>query len=206
MICNIKNLTITDKLTNYNILQDVNLAINKADFILITGESGSGKSSLVRFLCQLPKDNYTIKHNSQLKPNIVIKALMQQTSPSLNPAFTVKQHFDFLAKDGRTILRNLGLDEAVYNLYPASLSGGMACRVVLALMLILKPNLLLLDEIDTNLDKDSLIIVQNYLKEQNRQGMAILVVSHQNYLWQSMVSKRYLMQFGKLREVNLSNE
>ncbi len=156
-----------------NVLNDVNLVLNKNENLVILGKSGSGKSVIIKCLVGLiTPDKGEIKvfdtdisklDNKQLNA-IRLKigflfqnsALYDSMSVRQNLAFPLKRHFKNLSAkeaDGEieAVLESVGLLEAIDKM-PSELSGGMAKRIGLARTLILKPEIMLYDEPTTGLD------------------------------------------------------
>lgn len=135
-----------------HVLRDIDLQIQRGEFVALVGQSGGGKSTLLRLIAgleetttgQLRQDGHTI---SGLNPD---SRVMFQNDRLL-PWLTVKQNLTFADKsktadaDADQLLERVELTEFA-NVYPAALSGGQRQRVALARALMAKPELLLLDE------------------------------------------------------------
>lgn len=174
-----------------DILQNINLSINKNEYISIIGKSGSGKSTLLRLIGSLSNPTsgniyYLNKPYTQYDP---IKLRTNISFSFQNPILLgnmVKDNFEFVYD-----INNLSYneDEIFYflDLFSLSkdileksndnLSGGEAQRISLIRNLILKPDVLLLDEITSALDEKNSIIIMDVLKELNK-NTTIIQVSH----------------------------
>ncbi len=188
---NSKGITFMDK----HILDNVNFEINKGDFVLLKGESGSGKSTILKYIMQEEKDdNISILVNGKSANNYDYN----------NIILTVTQE-NYLFND--TILQNITLgqtykEEELNEIYKvceledfikhytinkvidnadSNISGGEKQRICLARILIKKPKLLLIDEITASLDKaTSEIIAKNIYDYARKYNITILSISHKN--------------------------
>lgn len=158
---------------NNHILRDINLVINKGENLAILGQSGTGKSVLIKCIVGLVEiDDGKLfilgKNVSELREKELIEIqkkigfLFQ--SGALYDSMTVRENLEFpLRKQLSSIpkkelesivkeaLSDVGLDEAI-DKTPSELSGGMRKRLGLARTLILKPEIMLYDEPTTGLD------------------------------------------------------
>lgn len=137
---------------DHNVLKDINLSIQTGEFVAFVGESGGGKSTLLRLVAGLePATNGTIKvAGHKLKGlNDVARVMFQDDR--LLPWMTILENLSFKDRDkkgqdrARELLTLVQLEE--YGaFYPGQLSGGQKQRVALARALMASPKLLLLDE------------------------------------------------------------
>lgn len=169
------------------ILKDVNLSVNKGEFLAITGPNGGGKTSLLRIMLGLMKpDTGTVTIST---PAPVIGYLPQTTS--IDPAFpvTVQQVVE-------TGLLNMRIDKRraknmitralkLTNLTPLAdhtlgkLSGGQRQRALLARAIVRRPDLLVLDEPLSYLDAASEQHVVHILNHAISEGATVVLVSHE---------------------------
>ncbi len=147
------------ELSDQKILGALNFRLNPGETHCVLGPSGSGKTSLLNVMAGLKQENTATKikgesqhRNQWLQRKPDIGYLFQQ--PRLLPWRTILQNLQLVEPDKETVLRMLGevrlQDYADY--YPAKISLGMARRVALARCLLLKPELVLMDEPLTSLD------------------------------------------------------
>lgn len=126
-------------------LQNVNLQINTGEFVALVGESGGGKSTLLRLLAGL--EEVTSGELQYINETPVTRVMFQ--NDRLLPWMTIAENVAFNKKKGRAraleLLAEVGLQEFA-NDYPSQLSGGQKQRVALARALMANPQLLLLDE------------------------------------------------------------
>ena len=178
-------------------LEDINLHIDKGEFVFITGVSGSGKSTLIKLLLkELNPTSGRIVINgrnlSKIKPNklpylrrdigVVFQdfRLFEDRNVYENVAFAQKA----IEAPGKRIrakvlamLSMVGLLEK-YKTNPKQLSGGEQQRVAIARALINKPAILLADEPTGNLDEANSWEIMKLLENANEQGTTVVVVTH----------------------------
>ncbi len=155
----IKNLC--KKFDNNIVLKDISLTIEKNKSTIILGQSGCGKSVLIKTLYQLFNfDSGTILYDGRNYVDIdkfsmlfQYGALFDSLKISENIAFTDfinnKSNFD---KKVLSLMSDVGLDKSTYGKYPSEISGGMKKRVGLARALYKNPKVIFLDEPTTGLD------------------------------------------------------
>lgn len=182
------------------VLHEINLTIYQGDFIAITGPSGSGKSTLLNILGLLDtatsgtyllngKDVTKIKEDQQAyirnrEIGFVFQSfnLLKRVNVLENvilPAIytgTKKNERELRAKD---LLTKVGLKEHMYK-KPNQLSGGQQQRVAIARALMNEPSLILADEPTGNLDTKSGNEIMAIVKDLNRQGKTIIMITHEN--------------------------
>lgn len=157
-----------------NALEDVNMDIQKGQFVSIVGASGCGKSTLLKIVggLELPTKGY-VKVGNLVNPRSDRDRGMMFQSYTLFPWLTVRENIEFGPKLSKIPmqLRKKLTDELIEqvqlqgfeDLYPSSLSGGMQQRVALARMLVNDPNILLMDEPFGALDAQTRTMMQRLL-------------------------------------------
>lgn len=182
----------------YQALKNINLTINKGEFLAIIGHTGSGKSTLIQHFNGLlspseghiyyeGKDIYE-KGYSRVQLRGKIGLVFQYPEYQLF-AETVLEDVSFGPKNlGLPLLEvqqrafeaieAVGLKDTVYDLSPFELSGGQKRRVAIAGVLAMKPEILVLDEPVAGLDPAGRKELLELLKALNEQGMTIVLVSH----------------------------
>lgn len=185
---------------NNHVLRDINLVINKGENLVVLGQSGTGKSVLIKCivgLVQIDDGKLIIfgQDISKLQNNELVQiykrigflfqsgALYDSMSVRENLEFPLrrkkrsmnKDELDSLIKDA---LVDVGLDEAI-DLSPSELSGGMRKRLGLARTLILKPEIMLYDEPTTGLDPITSKEISNLILEvQNKYNTSSIIITH----------------------------
>lgn len=179
-------------------LEEVNLDVERGEFVAIMGPSGSGKSTLMNTIGLLDRPTHGIyrldgKSVQKLRPNARAKARRDKIgfvfqSPSLLPNLTVLENVALpLAYKGKSyskrnrqameMLDRVGLTNRAYFL-PRQLSGGQFQRAVIARALINDPKVIIADEPTGNLDSVSSRLVMELLREIHQMGNTILMVTH----------------------------
>ena len=204
-------------LPNQTALRDIDVKIQRGEFVFIAGASGAGKSTLLKLLFAEEQATrgqvivggrnlvtITREQVSRLRRNVGVifqdYKLLQTRTVLDNVAFTLevigvkKRERQQLAFK---MLSALGLKERV-NAFPRMLSGGEQQRVAIARALINRPQLILADEPTGNLDPDMTIAVFNLLLEASRCGATVLVASHNLALIEEMNRRTLVLDRGRL--------
>ncbi|MFA6871030.1 MAG: ABC transporter ATP-binding protein [Bacteroidaceae bacterium] len=183
-----------------HVLKGIDLDIERGEFVSIMGSSGSGKSTLLNILGIL--DDYdTGSYSLNGKP---IKDLSETRAASYRNKMIgfIFQSFNLISFKNAVenvalplfyqgvkrktrnalaleYLERLGLKEWAHHL-PNELSGGQKQRIAIARALITKPQIILADEPTGALDSKTSVEVMDILKELNKEGMTIIVVTHES--------------------------
>lgn len=184
---------------NISVLQDLSYSFRFGKLYAIFGESGSGKTTLIYILGLLEK----VTSGSYILDKVDVTKLNRKELISLrkNNIGYVSQSMDLndylnslenvllpmlvnsdISKDERTViakklLKKFGLEKRM-NHYPKELSGGEKQRVCIARALANRPKYLLCDEPTSSLDKRNTIKVFQLLKDLSQEGLCVIVVSH----------------------------
>lgn len=169
-------------------LSNIQLTVEKGEFVCIVGASGCGKSTLLRALAGLDPDHQgqvTVAGQEVKTPSKNRGIVFQE--PRLFPWLTIEKNVAFALndndpeKDRQTVAEHLklvglsGFEKA----YPAQLSGGMAQRAGIARALVNDPELLLLDEPFGALDAFTRITMQNEIRRIHKEkGTTMVLVTH----------------------------
>lgn len=179
-------------------LDEVNLDVQKGEFMAIMGPSGSGKTTLLNIIGLLDRPthgNYELngRRVDRMRTNQRAKARRDTVgfifqSFNLLPRINVLENVALpLAYKGMTqtrrlkragaILEQVGLSDREY-FYPPQLSGGQAQRVAIARALVNNPHIIIADEPTGNLDSASSRLVMELLSDIHKDGNTILMVTH----------------------------
>ncbi len=190
------------KFGNRDILKDINLVINKGDFLSIIGPSGAGKSTLLNVISSI-ENNYsgTVKFNgknicdfndseiSKLR-NLNIGFVFQDFN--LLEDFTVIENIMLparltnmneaeLTKKAMNLMREFKIN-LLKNKYPNELSGGEKQRVAISRAMINKPEIIFADEPTGNLDTKMTNEISKIFSNLNKDGQTIVIVTHNKEL------------------------
>lgn len=179
-------------------LRDVNLGIGRGEYISVMGPSGSGKSTLLNILGLLDRPNrgeYMLAGVATATLGEEARARLRREhvgfvfqSYHLVPRLSARENIELpmllagIAPRERRravdeVLERLELGDRAHHL-PNQLSGGQRQRVAIGRSIVMKPQLLLADEPTGNLDTRSGVEVIALLEELNRDGITLLVVTH----------------------------
>ncbi len=216
---------------DYAVVDDISFAIEKGKTLALIGESGCGKSMTALSLLGLtPKPVVVIESGSVLfeGQDIMrfseqhmrtvrgkkISMIFQEPMTSLNPVMTIADQIsevllqnesskNSLQQDTINILHSVGISDAEQRLndYPHQFSGGMKQRVMIALALATKPDVLIADEPTTALDVTIQAQVLELIKGMQQQtGMAILLITHDLAVVRQMADDIAIMYAGQIVE------
>ena len=181
---------------NNMVLKDISFNIEKGKFTVLIGESGCGKTTLLKMINKLivPTkgdifiDGKDIKEIDDIKLRRSMGYVIQQTG--LFPHMTVRENITIIPKilkvdenkinkDSLEMMNMIGLDESLLDRYPSELSGGQQQRIGIARAFITNPNIILMDEPFSALDPMSRVALQDeLLKLQEKLHKTIVFVTH----------------------------
>ena len=182
-----------------HVLKGINLQVERGELVSIMGASGSGKSTLLNILGILDDydsgdyylNNVLIKNLSENKAaeyrNRMIGFIFQSFNlisfKNAMENVALPLYYQHVSRKKRNMLAleyldRMGLREHAYHL-PSEMSGGQKRRVAIARALISKPRIILADEPTGALDSETTQEVMDLLKEVNREGMTLVVVTHE---------------------------
>jgi len=207
----------------HQIFNNINLEIKHGDFVYLIGETGSGKSSLVKSLYSEIKvssgnisvANYDLnKIQSNEIPLLRRKIGIVFQDFQLLSDRTVNENLEFVLKatgwkDKTEITKRINEVlgsvhlEGFNNKMPYELSGGEQQRVVIARALLNKPEVLLADEPTGNLDPNKSIKIVELLKDINQQGTTIVVATHDYEIIKKFHSRIIKCANNKLIEISI---
>lgn len=224
-ILKIKNLIkiYGEKETKVKAINNINLDINKGEFVVIVGKSGSGKSTLMHIMAGLetPTSGEVIIDNTKISSlNEKQRSLLRREkvglifqSYNLIPVLTVEENIKLPTintnnKDEKYIneLMELLSIKDRKNHLPNQLSGGQQQRVAIARALVNKPSIILADEPTGNLDTKTETEVLNILKKsQKKYNQTVVMITH-NMSIAKYADRVIIVEDGCIKESEDSNE
>lgn len=217
-IIKLRNVDIFQQ--SHHVLSDVNLHIDKGDFVWLIGQTGSGKSSLLKvlygdvnittgegFACGYDLNHLKTKDIPFLrrKLGIVFQDFQLLTDRSIeqNLQFVMRAtgwtDKKLIANKALDVLEKVGLRSKLKKM-PHELSGGEQQRVVIARALLNDPEIILADEPTGNLDPETSEEIVQLLKQISLSGTAVLVATHDYHIIRTFPSRIIKCENGKVLE------
>ena len=206
-------------------VDDVTFTLSEGETLGVVGESGCGKTTLIRVLVRLLEatsgsirfrgQDITASGRKQLEPvRREMQMVFQDPQASLNPRKRVGQILatplrhrgvpkDKLGAESRDLLVRVGMSGDVLNRFPHEFSGGQRQRIGIARALAVEPRLVLLDEPVSALDVSIQAQVINLLEElQDEFRLSYVFVAHDLSVVRHVSDRIVVMYLGKLMEVS----
>jgi polar amino acid transport system ATP-binding protein len=212
-----------------HVLKGVSLAVRRKEVVVICGPSGSGKTTFIRCINHLERiqqgqvlvNGHLIGYREQ--GGVLVEDKEQNIARQRQEIGMVFQRFNLFphmtalenvveapirvrgiaesdaVEMGRELLDRVGLAHKV-DVYPAQLSGGQQQRVAIARALAMKPALMLFDEPTSALDPEMIGEVLEVMKELAREGMTMIVVSHEMGFAREVADRVAMMDDGVILE------
>ena len=206
---------------DFHVLKNINLTVHKGERIIICGPSGSGKSTLIRCINRLEEH----QQGRIIVDGIELTNDLKNIEKIREEVGMVFQHFNLFPH--LSILENLTLgptwvrkipkaeaeETAMYYLekvhiadqarkYPGQLSGGQQQRVAIARSLCMRPKVMLFDEVTSALDPEMIKEVLDVMIDLAKEGMTMLVVSHEMGFAKSVAHRVLFVDEGEILEEN----
>jgi glutamate transport system ATP-binding protein len=202
-----------------HVLQDVDLSVDRGEVVVVIGPSGSGKSTLCRAINRLePVDSGTIRFDGRPLPaegrelarlrsevgmvfqsfNLFAhKTILQNVM--LGPVKVRREKTASVRERAMSLLDRVGIGNQA-DKYPAQLSGGQQQRVAIARALAMQPKALLFDEPTSALDPEMVGEVLEVMTSLAREGMTMVVVTHEMGFARHAANRVVFMADGQLVE------
>lgn len=211
---------LTKKFNDLVVFENLNIKVKKGEVLVVIGPSGSGKSTLLRCLNYLetinegkiviegetlnPKDKKMLRRvttkmgmvfqNFNLFPHMTaIQNIMEA------PIVVKKENRSEVRKRAEELLNKVGLGDKM-DYYPSKLSGGQKQRVAIARALAMNPDIMLFDEPTSALDPELVGEVLNVMKNLAKDGMTMIVVTHEMGFAREVADRVIFMDDGKIVE------
>ena len=213
----VKNLKIS--FGKLHVLKDVSINIQKGEKIVIIGPSGSGKSTFLRCLNRLETPDggqILFEGNDLTDPKTNLDQCRQKMGMvfqhfNLFPHLTVLQNITLAPvtlklksqeeaeKEAMELLERIGLPDKA-NVYPSTLSGGQKQRIAIVRSLAMHPDVMLFDEPTSALDPEMVGEVLEVMKDLAREGMTMVVVTHEMGFAREVADRILFMNEGYIEE------
>ena len=201
------------------VLKGINLNVEKGECVVIIGPSGCGKSTLLRCINGIEKvtSGKVIFEDKDINnPKVDINKIREKMGMvfqqfNLFPHLTVKENIvlapiklklmskEDANKKALELLELIDLKDKV-NMYPSQLSGGQKQRIAIARSLIMNPDVMLFDEPTSALDPEMVDEVSNLMKDLAKQGMTMIVVTHEMSFVKECATRVIFMENGNIIE------
>ncbi|WP_103503514.1 MULTISPECIES: amino acid ABC transporter ATP-binding protein [Streptomyces] len=218
-----EDLVVLDSVNKHfgalHVLQDINLTIKRGEVVVVIGPSGSGKSTLCRAINRLETiDDGTITIDGEALPEegrqlarlradvgmvfqsfnlFAHKTVLQNVM--LGPMKVRRRGKEEAEERARKLLDRVGVANQA-DKYPAQLSGGQQQRVAIARALAMEPKVMLFDEPTSALDPEMINEVLEVMKQLAREGMTMVVVTHEMGFARSAANRVVFMADGRVVE------
>ena len=209
----------------FHVLNGINLTVKKQERIVICGPSGSGKSTLIRCINRLEEhqrgqiivDGIELTNNLKNIEKIRAEVGMVFQHFNLFPHLTIVDNLTLGPIWVRKVPKKEAEETAMYYLekvqiadqakkYPGQLSGGQQQRVAIARSLCMSPKVMLFDEPTSALDPEMIKEVLDAMIELAREGMTMIVVTHEMGFAKSVAHRVLFMDYGQIVEGNTPDE
>lgn len=214
---------VTKKFGNNTVLHDINLKVHNGEVVVIIGPSGSGKSTLIRHmnLLEQPTSGKVLFQDKIISGSISKKA-QQRVHENIGmvfqhfdlfPHFTVRQNISYAPRvvkhlsksqtdrQSTELLKEMDLENKA-DAYPDQLSGGQQQRIAIIRSLAMNPKVMLFDEPTSALDPEMVKEVLNVIKELAKEGMTMIIVTHEMNFAREVSNKIVFMDKGEIIEDN----
>lgn len=208
-----------------HVLRDIDLKISQGEVVVIIGPSGSGKSTLLRCLnyLEVPDSGEVIVDQEQLNTDPRKITRTRRKIGMVFQRFNLFPHMTALenvmeglvtvkkiprgeaVNKGLAMLDKVGLGEKA-NAYPSKLSGGQQQRVAIARALAMDPQIMLFDEPTSSLDPELVGEVLAVMKELAKEGMTMVVVTHEMGFAREVADRVIFMDEGVILEEGLPEQ
>src|SRR3989304_4874438 len=209
----------------FHVLQGINLSVDKQERIVICGPSGSGKSTLIRCINRLEDhqrgriivDGIELTNNIKNIEKIRAEVGMVFQHFNLFPHLTIVENLALGPLWVRKVPKKEAEETAMVYLekvhiaeqarkYPGQLSGGQQQRVAIARSPCMNPKVMLFDEPTSALDPEMIKEVLDVMIELAKEGMTMIVVTHEMGFARSVAHRVLFMDYGKIIEGNTPAE
>jgi general L-amino acid transport system ATP-binding protein len=215
----IEMIEVSKWFASFQALREVNLTVGRGEKVVVCGPSGSGKSTLIRLVNRLEAhqagrvivDGVELTDEPKTIDAVRKEVGMVFQSFNLFPHLTVLENLTLAPIWVKHVPKKEAEETAMHFLarvripeqagkYPSQLSGGQQQRVAIARALCMKPKLMLFDEPTSALDPEMIKEVLDVMVELAREGMTMMVVTHEMGFARKVAHRVIFMDAGKIVE------
>lgn len=209
----------------HEVLKDINLEVAKSEVVVILGPSGCGKSTLLRCINGLEsiasgaiyidgtKIDKDFKEWIKIRQKVgmvfqsyeLFEHLSVEENILLAPMKAQRRSKDEVLKEAKFWLEKVGLAHKIHA-YPKELSGGQKQRIAIVRSLCMNPDLMLFDEVTAALDPEIVREVLDVMLNLVREGMTMLIVTHEMGFARSVADRVVFMDDGQIVEISKPDE
>ena len=206
---------------SFHVLKDIDLKVGRGERIVICGPSGSGKSTLIRCINRLEEhqEGNIIVDGIELTDDVKNIDAIRSEVGMVFQSFNLFPHLSVIdnliigqhlvrklpksdaAEIAMTYLQRVKIDDQAEK-FPGQLSGGQQQRVAIARSLCMKPKIMLFDEVTSALDPEMVKEVLDVMIDLAREGMTMLVVTHEMGFAREVANRVMFMDEGQIIEEN----
>jgi len=209
----------------FHVLRDINLRILRGERVVVCGPSGSGKSTLIRCINRLEEHQRgkivvngmeltaNLRHVERVRADVgmvfqqfnLFPHLTALENCTLAPVWVRGASGKYAEEIAMHFLNRVRIPEQAHK-YPAQLSGGQQQRVAIARALCMNPKIMLFDEPTSALDPEMIKEVLDAMVELAKDGMTMIVVSHEMGFAREVADQMVFMDGGQIVEMNTPKE
>ena len=203
--------------SDFHVLKNINLTINKGERVVVCGPSGSGKSTLIRcmnYLEEFQEGDIQIENVSLLEMIDDIEKVRQDVGMvfqhfnlfphlsilenlTLAPKLVRKIDPEIAKENAMSLLRKVKIEKEAHK-YPNQISGGQKQRVAIARSLCMNPKIMLFDEPTSALDPEMVKEVLEVMTELAKEGMTMICVTHEMGFAREIADRIIFMDHGEI--------
>ncbi len=236
MLLEVKNLKVTGKKENKEIVRGISFSVEENTCTGILGESGSGKSMTCKSVLNVLNGDFLVDGEVIFQGEDILKMdkekarkirgkeicmILQNPMTSFNPLYTIGNQMMETFTEHMVISRREALDLAVESMakmklenpdillkkYPHELSGGMLQRIMIAVAMALKPKLIIADEPTTAIDSlNQKDIIEEFMLLKNEMKVSLLFVTHDLGVLSQLADSLIVMKNGEIVEKGKTEE
>lgn len=235
-ILGVKNLKVSLSKTEEKIIDDISFEVFDNEIIGIVGESGSGKSTLsLAILGLLDSDDFRVSGNIFYKDKDILilsqrdrekflgkemTLIPQNPMTAFNPTLSIGKQMVETIRTMRNIsfqganrisiesLKKVNIKdgESVFDAFPFQLSGGQLQRIMMAICMVMKSEIIFMDEMTASIDIENRNNMILLVKELRRMGSTIIFITHDIKTLYKVADRIIVMKDGKIVESNLTDK